>query len=304
MGGVVESAVPQVASSQIASQMASTDPYQHEQRFILPRAQAVAFFAAVARHTTLETYDENRPISFTRTTYFDTDALDYFRSCAGPHACRLRVREYATAASLEDAPMLSALAFLELKKNTGSDRAKLRVTAAPAALRRLIQRRELPIENASGLEAALAFDGDLETLRQALATPTMAPRLTTWYRRTCLAAEQRRIRITFDENLSFCRPRPVSRLGTDIGIEVAPRPNDVVASGPPRVLEVKYWGELPDWLASALAGLKPAAQFSKFRAGMIALGRRAIVPATDARATDAARSGWAAAVSALGARHA
>jgi hypothetical protein len=296
MGGVVESAVPQVASSQLSS---SNDPYQHEQRFLLTRSQAAAFFAAVARHTKLETYDENRPVSYTRTTYFDTDALDYFRSCAGPQACRLRVREYATAASLEDTPMLSALAFLELKQNTGAERAKLRVTAPPAALRRLIERRQLPVRDAAGLGAALAFDGDLETLRRALAAPTMAPRLTTWYRRTCLAGEERRVRITFDENLSFCRPRPVARLGTDIGIEVAPRSADVVASGPPRVLEVKHWGDLPDWLAAALTGLRPAASFSKFRAGMIALGRRAPVPANDA-----ATALRAAAAYALGARHA
>ncbi len=134
MGGVVESAVPQVASS--------SDPYHHERRFLLTRSQAAAFFAAVARHTAIETYDEGRPISYTRTTYFDTDDLDYFHSCSGPNACRLRVREYATAASLEDAPVLSALAFLELKaeprRRSGKaarDRAPRRTPAADPAPR-------------------------------------------------------------------------------------------------------------------------------------------------------------------------
>jgi SPX domain protein involved in polyphosphate accumulation len=286
MGGV-ESAVPSVASS--------SDPYQHEQRFLLSRAQAAAFFAAVARRATVETYDDGRPISYTRTTYFDTDALDYLRSCTGPHASRLRVREYASAASLEDTPMLSALAFLELKTNTGTERSKFRITAASATLRLLIQRRELPF----GEHGALTLDGDLETLRQALAAPTLAPRLTTWYRRSCFAAEDRRVRITLDENLSFCRPRPVARLGTDIGIEVAPRPNDVVAAGPPRILEVKYWGDLPDWLATAVKSLKPAPHFSKFRTGMTALGRRALIPQLDLKNKDRARAGFAAA-----ARHA
>jgi hypothetical protein len=281
MGGV-ESAVPRVSSS--------SDPYQHEQRFLLTRAQATAFFAAVAPHTSAETYDDGRPISYTRTSYFDTDALDYFRSCAGPHASRLRVREYASAASLEDTPMLSALAFLELKTNTGSDRTKFRITAASATLRLLIQRREFPFGDLGGM----SFDGDLETLRRALAAPTLAPRLTTWYRRTGFCAEARRVRITFDENLSFCRPRPVSRLGTDIGIEVAPRPNDVIGAGPPRILEVKYWGDLPDWLASAVKSLKEAPHFSKFRMGMMALGRKALIPQLEPENKDRATTGFAA----------
>jgi hypothetical protein len=286
MGGVVESAVPRVSSS--------SDPYHHEQRFLLTRSQVASFFASVAQRARLETYDEGRPISYTRTTYFDTDALDYFRSCAGEHACRLRVREYATASSLEDAPVLSTLAFLELKQNSGADREKLRVTAPPAVLRRLIQRRTLP----PLAEGGLALDGDLALLQRALGAETLAPRLTTWYRRTCVTAEEKRVRITFDENLSFCRPRPVSRLGTDIGIEVAPRPNDVIAAGPPRVLEIKYCDELPDWLAAAVAGLRPAAHFSKFRVGMIALSRK-----ETARALETASRERAAAPLALGARH-
>jgi SPX domain protein involved in polyphosphate accumulation len=281
MGGV-ESAVPRVASS--------NDPYQHEQRFLLTRTQAVAFFAAVARHTKAETYDAGRPVSYTRTSYFDTDALDYFHSCAGPDASRLRVREYASASSLEDTPILSALAFLELKTNNGSERTKFRITAASATLRLLIQRRELPFSEHGGV----TLDGDLETLRRALTAPTLAPRLTTWYRRTCLSAEDRRVRITYDENLSFCHPRPVARLGTDIGIEVAPRPNDVVAAGPPRILEVKYWGELPDWVASPLKDLKEAPHFSKFRMGMMALGRKALVPSHESGDKDRATTGFAA----------
>src|SRR4029079_15274534 len=123
--------------------------------------------------------------------------------------------------------------------------------------------------------------GDLEMLERALAAPTLAPRLTTWYRRSSATGEEKRVRITYDENLSFCRPRPVSRLGTDIGIEVSPRPNDVVAAGPPRVLEIKYWGQLPAWLASAVADLGPAPHFSKCRVGMIALSRKAIAPTLD-----------------------
>jgi len=46
---------------------------EHEERFILTRAQVTRFFAAIGGRVTLETYDRGRPIAYTRTTYFDTD---------------------------------------------------------------------------------------------------------------------------------------------------------------------------------------------------------------------------------------
>src|SRR5262245_66405458 len=89
---------------------------EHEERFVLTREQVTRFFAAIGKRATVETYDRARPIAYTRTTYFDTDDSRYLRSCDGPIARRLRLREYAMAASLEDAPVLSALACLELKQ--------------------------------------------------------------------------------------------------------------------------------------------------------------------------------------------
>src|SRR3954468_23684645 len=83
------------------------DPFEHEKRFLLTRAQAVTFFGAVGGRATVELYDRGRPLSFTRTTYLDTDDLSYFRSCEGPVARRLRIREYAVAASLTETPVLS-----------------------------------------------------------------------------------------------------------------------------------------------------------------------------------------------------
>ena len=48
----------------------------------------------------------------------------------------------------------------------------------------------------------------------------------------------------------------------------------MIAPGPARILEIKHWGERPDWLARALDGLEPARSFSKFKMGMAALNRR------------------------------
>jgi hypothetical protein len=153
----------------------------------------------------------------------------------------------------------------------------VRLSAAPALLRRLVERRgELDAELAP-LHALSA----LATVRRELRHPTMAPRLTTWYRRVCMSAEDGRVRITLDERLRFCRPQLIRRFGTEVGTEVAPRPEDVIAAGPPRILEIKLWGETPDWLLNGLDGLSPAPDFSKFRMGMMALGQKLGLPGLD-----------------------
>jgi len=239
---------------------------EHEERFILTRAQVTQFFAAIGRRATLETYDRGRPIAYTRTTYFDTDDSVYLRSCDGPIARRLRLREYAMAASLEDAPVLSAIACLELKQTMGTARSKVRLQASPTLLRRLIDlqgRRDPAFASLEPLSA-------LASMERELALPTMAPRLTTWYRRAAMTAESGQLRITLDERLTFCRPQHVGV----VGAEIAPSPTDVVAPGPARILEIKHWGDRPVWLAWALQGLAPARGFSKFAMGMAALNRK------------------------------
>jgi hypothetical protein len=248
----------------------STDPFVHEQRYLLTRLQVSRFFSEVGRRAVLETYDRARPISFTRTTYFDNDALDFYRSCEETVARRLRVREYAVAASRDDAPVLSPIASIELKQNAGDKRSKVRLPASPELLRRLIERRGQP----DSALVAQASPQALAIISAELGAPTVAPRLTTWYRRACFTGEAGRVRITLDEHLKFCRPQSVTSIGTEIGTEVAPDAKAVVAAGPPRILEIKYWGEMPSWLARALDGLRPAPGFSKFRMGMIALGQR------------------------------
>lgn len=242
------------------------EPVEHEERFVVSRAEVTRFFAAIGSRATVETYDRARPIAYTRTTYFDTDDSLYLRSCDGPIARRLRLREYAMAASLEDAPVLSALACLELKQTAGTVRSKVRLQATPTLLRQLIERRGERDPAFASMEPLSA----LTTLEEELATPTIAPRLTTWYRRASMIAESGRLRITLDERLTFCRAQIVGV----VGAEVAPDPADIVAAGPSRILEIKHWGDRPAWLSWALDGLEPERGFSKFKMGMAALNRK------------------------------
>ena len=105
--------------------------------------RCAAFCEAIAARAAVEIYDPARPISYTRTTYLDTNDLVYFSSAGGAPARRLRVREYAVAASAEDDPVLSGVAFIELKQHEGAARSKMRLSATPAEIARLIARHDV-----------------------------------------------------------------------------------------------------------------------------------------------------------------
>jgi hypothetical protein len=250
MGGAVETSTP------------SNDPFDHELRFLLSRGEMRRFLDAVAPRAAVEIYDPTRPISYTRTTYLDTDDLAYFRSGEAEPARRLRVREYAVAATSKDDPVLSGVAFIELKQHAGDARSKVRLGATPSEIARLVA--------AHGAVDA-APQSALGAIAQELALPTMAPRLATWYRRLCLTGEGRRVRITLDEHLTFCQPQLIGAGGEP----ARPGAREVVAAFPARVLEIKHCGEMPLWLGPALEALQPADSFSKFRMGMTALGHGA-----------------------------
>ena len=116
------------------SSHASNDPFDHELRYLLSRGEMRRFLDAIAARTAIEIYDPERPISYTRTTYLDTDDLAYFRAGEGAPARRLRIREYAVAATAKDAPVLSGVAFVELKQHDGPARSKVRLAASPAEI--------------------------------------------------------------------------------------------------------------------------------------------------------------------------
>ncbi len=120
------------------------DAFEREQRFLLTRAQTVAFLRAVSTHVVPELHDRARPLSFTRTTYLDSVDLAYLRSCTGRVARRLRLREYAAASNLHETPLLTGVSFLELKQSAGTvtleDPAGGAATRARAARRRLVRR--------------------------------------------------------------------------------------------------------------------------------------------------------------------
>ena len=112
-----------------------------ERRFLVARGQAEVFMATVAPQLVMEVYDRERPIAFARTTYLDTDDLELFRSCRTPINRRLRVREYAAAASIDEEPTLSGSTFLELKESVGPVRSKARFAAPTEVIAEIVASR-------------------------------------------------------------------------------------------------------------------------------------------------------------------
>jgi hypothetical protein len=232
-------------------------PLEHERRFLLQRTQAEAFVGGVAPHMTLEVYDVNRPVAFTRTTYLDTDDFEFLRSSGEAISRRLRVREYAASSNPDEEPVLSGICFLEFKESAGPIRSKARFAAPAEAIAEIIESGgSRPRAWAGMLRQLKTFQSILGYLREG----RLKPCLTTWYRRAALSGEKGRLRVTLDEGIAFCRPlwcvsEPV-------------RPKSVLSVGPGRVLEVKYRGEPPGWLAAQMDKLPESPAFSKFRVGM------------------------------------
>jgi len=216
--------------------------HERELKFLLDSDQALRFIAESALYIAPEIHDEQAPVAYTRTTYLDT--LDHaLYLAAGTVNRRLRIREYASAGSLDAAPMLTGVRFCELKESANGSRLKTRVR----------------------LPATMPVDIVLEQL--GLGAQPVSPQLTTWYRRTSYRGDG--LRVTLDHGVAFCMP-------IDLDAAKAPvAPTEVIKRWPDVVLEVKLTGELPRWLRPALDGAIHQLGLSKFETGMLALRERA-----------------------------
>jgi hypothetical protein len=286
MGDGVERAVARVRA------LVGEDPFTHELRFLLTPGEATRFLDSLGERARVTTYDPDRPICYTRTTYFDTADAGYLSGAPDQPARRLRVRQYAVAGASDEPPVFSGAGFIELKQHLGAARSKVRLAASPRELARLLDDPRRALARAGGAADPLAL------LARELSTPTMAPRLSTWYRRLCLGVVGAPVRVTLDEGLQFCAPQPLGRAG----LHAAPPARDVVAAFPARVLEIKHADALPPWLLRLLEGFRPAPQrFSKYRLGMQALAREQALQPRPAPRAAKRRMVWVLGLSAIGA---
>ncbi len=205
---------------------------QGERKFLLDVETASEIWGRASKRLRPQLRDASRPITYHRTTYFDTPDHAYFRGTGGL-ARRIRVREYATASVPGAALSLMRPCFLELKQSAHGMRSKARLE----------------------LEAP-EVGNHLEQFGGAGLTPC----LTTWYKRSALTDDSESVRLTLDSELAYCPPH---QIGGPCSAEPV-----AFAKANALVLEIKTWGKLPSWLAQLVRTLREASDFSKFRAGM------------------------------------
>ncbi|MBI2898184.1 MAG: VTC domain-containing protein [Deltaproteobacteria bacterium] len=230
-----------------------------ERKFVATREVVRDFLSSVARWVSPVVYDRARPVAYTRTTYLDSDAMDYLRSDTGRDSVRvrLRVREYAAAFGPLDVPVLTGRCFLELKESVGTVRRKVRFSAPPRAIGRLV---------ATSARAGHLPDGLPPIIANRLRRDRPAPRVATWYRRASFVDAPSRARITVDDSIQICKPSWPGSAG------VPPAPRDALATLGCVIVELKHSGDPPEWLARAAAALGRATELSKFVLAMGALG--------------------------------
>lgn len=223
----------------------------HERRF-QPSHQALESFLRDTRQwTTPCVYDTGLPFAFTRTTYFDTEGLDFLGSCRAGRPQRLRLREYAGTVHLASPPVLTGTRFLEMKTSSGQRRTKIRASLSADEAGALLSGKPLPGESAAAT-----------LLRQAAPAP-VKPWVTAWYRRNTYATPDASVRITVDQELLFSLPPERSAKGEPAA------PSRLLHRAPATLLEVKWHGGSPAWLEWLLWALEPfETHGSKFEQGM------------------------------------
>lgn len=222
-----------------------------EARFLVSPAEARAFLDRTAGHAVLDVFDAARPIAFVRTTYFDSDEHELFRS---QRRRRVRLREYAGARRPDGIPVLTGVSAFEVKESWDGLRRKARVVGERREQMRLLRRG-----------SGRAQDPALARAAAQVKAGRLRPWLTTFCRRRSLTG--RGVRLTLDDQLLFARPVRLGRAGDPA------EPPDLVGRGPQLILEVKLAGALPAWLREATRDLLPMTRFSKYTGGMLAIAR-------------------------------
>lgn len=223
----------------------------HERRFQPSREALESFLGEARQWTSPCVYDTGLPFAFTRTTYFDTDGLDFLGSCRVGHARRLRLREYAATAALTQSALLSGLRYLELKTSMGERRTKVRASVSAEEAGALLGGGPLG-----------EHSGAAHLLRQLPHAP-VKPWVTAWYRRGTYITPDANVRLTVDEDLVFALPPAHSTQGEPAA------PTRLLAHAPAILLEVKWWGSPPPWLEGLIWRFTPfETRGSKFEQGM------------------------------------
>ena len=232
--------------------------HDRERRHLLDRGDVKELLTRLRAVAKERLYDPERPYAYARTVYLDTPELEYLQSSTRGTTRRVRIRRYASAATPVGPACYVGASYLEVKESSALGRAKLRIAVPAPAVSRLVH-GGLTLETYAGSLSTFPVLADLSRkLRSHLLSPTIA----TWYRRRSFVAVKDEVRLTIDQELSYCLAS-----AADLDAERA-GPDRAYRRGDPVVVEVKWRGDLPAWVDDVFAGFPEAHLFTKYRAGM------------------------------------
>lgn len=232
-----------------------------EHKFLVDADAAAEFIALAGEHLSEEVLDRANPVNHLVTTYFDTEDRRLFHTSPQSGLGRVRVRQYARAATVDAPAFIGDTCALELKEATGESRRKARIVSSPDDIDRLLYRDGWMEDSHSSAVSTMP----LFRAASAIGTGTLRPTLTTTFRRRAWVGPE--IRITVDDGVLFAAPGGLRRIGDPAA------PNGVFSRLPHRVIEVKLGVSPPDWLAGAMRGHRLSERFSKYRDGLLAAQR-------------------------------
>jgi hypothetical protein len=250
----VPNALPtQVLAAAVASEARELYARRVERKLVLTPPQAKALRAVVDAHMAVEHFVAGRDRTRIHSTYLDTaDFALYHQSLVGGDATglKLRIRSYSDAATAS----ADSGAFLEAKLAVSTDgtreknKARLNLTDDALAALMAGEALALPRSRKRFWRPLLGF----------MAGSRVAPRLAVSYSREAFVDETGALRVTFDEHFQ------ASAIAADGSSPLtAPRSLDDVV-----ILEIKFVGEVPEWLNEAIAALDlpvGGQSFSKYK---------------------------------------
>jgi hypothetical protein len=254
---------------------------RHELKYLVPARTLPALVSLFDQHISAHRFhgEGSNPLPFAQhfitTVYLDTPSRAHYRLAAdnAEHNVKVRAREYydvhpslaELATSPEQILHHQPWIWFEIKRREGSRTLKRRARVAKRDVPKLFPGAHSAGIREAGPSSGTSHSGALEDIAEycrSLGEP-LAPACLANYQRLSWQSSQDPLRVTLDLNVAFFSPTADlwqrdqvltrDRLGPQRGC---------TSEG---VLELKYRGDLPHWLTSALEqrGLKPG-RHSKF----------------------------------------
>lgn len=227
---------------------------RREDRFIASEELARLVMRTAGSH--LQLARDDRLYQWSTTAYCDTYDWGIYRAAEQGHALRLRFREYHRTRPEE--AFTSARLWLELKEDTDDTSRKERFELAGDLVPAFLRGETGALSDASAMLGRKA-----EELIVAGAHPVVV----TQYNRLAYAAPEDRIRITADHNLIYLAVPWTTNADDAVPVRIGP----ILARETDVIMEMKWFGELPNWAAELHGYLReraPDERPSKFVVAM------------------------------------